>query len=288
MSPTASAPLKLLIVDDEPHIRSTLARAFDLLGYRTDQAESGQRALDLIGRAPYDLMVLDLRMPGLDGVEVMRRARQIRPDLLIIVLTGHATVESAIAAVKSDAADYVLKPAGIQELAEAVARALKKRSTEQQRRQLLHAALEALRQADDTAEDGTLPVPPADSPAPGDRHPAPGAARPERFVQVGPLTLDREKRLALFTGSSSRPRELTEGESAILSLLMARPDSVLSSRELASAGLGYELEEREAHNLVRPYIFRLRRKIETHPSKPRWILTVRGRGYLLTAAGSPL
>ena len=63
-----------------------------------------------LARQPYDLMVLDMVMPGMHGVEVMRRARELRPDLSIIVLTAHATVESAIASVKSDVTDYMLKP----------------------------------------------------------------------------------------------------------------------------------------------------------------------------------
>ncbi len=118
----------VLVVDDEPNVCSALTRSLTLSGYRADAASSGHQALGLLQRTPYDLMLLDLRMPGMDGVEVMQRAREVRPDLLIIVLTGHATLESAITAVESHATDYLLKPVSLHDVATAVATALLQRA----------------------------------------------------------------------------------------------------------------------------------------------------------------
>ncbi|MBU0703722.1 MAG: response regulator, partial [Chloroflexi bacterium] len=114
---------RVLVVDDETHVRSALARSLALLGYRADEAASGHHALAMLERTPYDAMVLDIRMPGMDGVEIMRRVHHVYPDLHIIVLTGHATLESAIVAVKSNAADYLLKPASVYDIAAAIANA---------------------------------------------------------------------------------------------------------------------------------------------------------------------
>ena len=141
---------RLLIVDDEPNIRSSLARALSLLGYFVEEAGSGQEALALLEHTTPDLMVLDMHMPGLDGVEVMHRARQMHPELSIIILTGYATLENAIAAVKLTAADYLRKPASTREIANAVTRTLEKRAKQlrQQRlHQTLREALDVLRQA---------------------------------------------------------------------------------------------------------------------------------------------
>lgn len=255
---------RVLVVDDEPHVRSALARSLTLLGYRADEAGSGQQALGMLERTLYDLMVLDIRMPSMDGMEVMRRARQARPDLLIIVLTGHATLESAIAAVKSHAIDYLLKPVGLKDVAAAVAKALQQRAEVLRRQHLLDVmdqALDALR--DVTTPGGPSPMPPL-----------------ERLLQAGPITLDREKRHAVISGPPAQTVELTENEAAILAYLMEHPDQVTSCQELAGSALSYAVTEQEARSIVRPHIFRLRQKLETEPDEPRLIRTVRGRGYL--------
>lgn len=256
---------RLLVVDDESHVRSALARSLVLRGYRADEASSGYQALRMLESTPYDLLLLDIRMPGMDGVEVMQRARQLRPELLIIVLTGHATLESAIAAVKSHATDYLLKPVGLHDVAAAVARALQQRAQSLRRQHLLEVidqTLDALREAEAPAQ-----APPA----------------LERFLRAGPVTLDSERRLAVVGGTPARTAELTENEAYILAYLMARPDQAVSSRELARAALGYDVTEQEAQNIVRPHVFRLRRKLEADPREPRLICTVRGRGYLFAS-----
>jgi DNA-binding response OmpR family regulator len=256
---------RLLVVDDESHVRSALARSLALRGYRADEASSGYQALRMLESTPYDLLLLDIRMPGMDGVEVMQRARQLRPDLLIIVLTGHATLDSAIAAVKSHATDYLLKPVGLHDVAAAVARALRQRAQSLRRQHLLEVidqTLDALRETEVPAQ-----APPA----------------LERFLRAGPVTLDSERRLAVVGGTPSRTAELTENEASILAYLMARPDQAISSRELARTALGYDVTEQEAQNIVRPHVFRLRRKLEADPREPRLICTVRGRGYLFAS-----
>ncbi len=90
---------RVLVVDDEPTIRKPLVRALELTGYQAVGAASGKEALALLEQVSYDVMLLDMKMPEMDGMQVMDRARQLQPDLLIFILTGHATLESAIAAV---------------------------------------------------------------------------------------------------------------------------------------------------------------------------------------------
>jgi len=283
---------RVLIVDDEPTIRQTLARALSLRGYQTDEAGSGPRALALLEQRPYDLMVLDMIMPGMDGVKVMHLARQLRPDLLIVVLTGHASLESAIAAVKQDAVDYLLKPTSIHDIAAAVSRALKNRAEEVRRERLVRVALDALRQAEmGSVAEGNAPA--SEKPLPTEALPevSLGEIReqhfkvenlPERFLQAGPLLLDRHKRLVVVKRIPERALELSEGEEAILAHLMSHPDQVVSCQELARAAWGYTLSEQEAQSLVRPHIFRMRRKIESTPDDPSLIRTIRGRGYLFS------
>ncbi len=267
----------MLIVDDEANLRAGLRDILSLMGYRVEEAASGHEALKLLESVSYDLMVLDIRMPGMDGVEVMHRARQMCPDLPIIVLTAHASLESAIAAVKSDAADYMLKPFDIEDLISTISQALQEHAEQQRHRQLLNLVGKAI---DTLGQEERPAAPPSSSPEP----PSP-PTRPGRFLHAGPLTLDRQKRLTIMQGDPVRTVELTEGEATILAAMMEQPNQVLSYSRLIHTVTGCcTLSKQEAQNQVRLYVFRLRRKIEADPSDPRLIRTVRGRGYFLSLA----
>ncbi len=263
---------RLLVVDDEPKIRSALVRGLGLLGYAVEEAGSGREALTLLRRAPCDAMVLDMFMPGIDGIEVMRRARQMYPDLAIIVLTGRPRVESAIAAVKSEVADYLVKPASVHDIADAVDRALHKRQERMQGQQQLQDLMQDLNQALNTMRQATaqaqnlLPVEPAS------RVPV---------LHAPPLMLDRRQRLVVIDGDPPRSVQLTVGETAVLAVLMSYPDQVIHYRELVRLAWDYLMGEHEAQAMIRPYIFRLRLKLEADPKHPRLIRNVRGSGYLL-------
>jgi DNA-binding response OmpR family regulator len=259
---------RILIVDDEVFIRSALIRALNLLGYFVEGVGSGQEALALLKRKSYDLMVLDMRMPGMSGLQVMQQAREVSPGLLIIILTGHATIDTAIAAVKSEeVVDYLLKPASVHEVAQAVNDALRKRGERREKERLVEAISKAVddlrrRQGKEMAVNT-------------------GRA-PERFQRVTPLILDRQKRLVIWDNDPEKTFALTEGEAAVLGCLMARPDEVLSCSQLGRAVWGYEVSESEAQGPIRSIVFRLRRKLETGPDTPRLIHTVRGTGYLFS------
>ncbi len=273
--PESEPMARLLVVDDEANIRTGLRDLLSLKGYHVEEAGSGYKALALLESTSYDLMVLDMRMPGMDGVEVMRRTRKTHPNLPIIVLTAHASLESAIAAVKLGAADYLLKPFDVEDLITAVSHALQEH-TERLRRQhlldMLGQALNTLRQTERTV-DSSSPLP---SSLP------PPTTSPRRFLRAGLVTLDRQKRLVTVQGDPIRKAELTEGETNVLAVLVEQADKVLSCSELASAAMGYEPDKWEAQSMIRPYIFRLRLKLEEIPKKPHLIRTVRGRGYFLS------
>ncbi|MGQ9710899.1 MAG: response regulator [Anaerolineae bacterium] len=134
---------RILIVEDEPTTLAALTRALSLKGYLADGVPTGQEALIRLNAAPYDVMILDLRLPDINGIEVLERARQLHPDLLVIILTAYASLESAIAAVKAGAMDYLLKPYSIHALDEAIAKALYRRREQMRREHLLRVIAEA-------------------------------------------------------------------------------------------------------------------------------------------------
>jgi DNA-binding NtrC family response regulator len=100
----------VLIVDDEKNIRLTLTGALEAMELDTDTAVNGEEALAKLAEKPFGLILLDLRMPGMDGMEVLRRVRQTRPDIKVIIITAYGTVESAVEAMKLGAVDFIQKP----------------------------------------------------------------------------------------------------------------------------------------------------------------------------------
>jgi DNA-binding response OmpR family regulator len=114
----------VLIVDDEKNIRLTLSQALEALGIETDTATNGEEALVKLREKEFGLILLDLKMPGMDGMEVLRRVSETRPDIRIIVITAYGTIESAVEAMKLGAADFIQKPFATQEIRELVSRVI--------------------------------------------------------------------------------------------------------------------------------------------------------------------
>ncbi len=126
----------VLVVDDEKLIRWTLQQCLEPEGYKVIEADDGDDALRLVHDEPPDLMLLDLRLPGTDGMAVLHRAREAEPDLPVIIMTAHESVESAVRAMKLGARDYVSKPLNLEELKVAVRKALEERQLRREVRQL--------------------------------------------------------------------------------------------------------------------------------------------------------
>ncbi len=103
-------PANVLIVDDEKNIQLTLSRALSMEGYAVETAGGGREALEKIAALPVDVVVMDVRMPDLDGLAVLERARQTRPDLPVIVMSGHGSLDTVRQAFKQGAFDYLEKP----------------------------------------------------------------------------------------------------------------------------------------------------------------------------------
>ena len=124
---------KILVVDDESAICELCARSLLRYGYGVVSTTSPLEAVDMMREQEYDLLLLDVRMPEMDGLEVMRRVREFAPDVAIVVMTGYASVEAAIEAVKQGAADFLPKPFQLDNLRLAVSGALARRELSQER-----------------------------------------------------------------------------------------------------------------------------------------------------------
>ncbi|WP_163992456.1 sigma-54-dependent transcriptional regulator [Pyxidicoccus caerfyrddinensis] len=114
--PVGGAHEHILVVDDEEDIRDTLAMILSLEGYDVSTADRGASALAMVEARHFDLVISDLRMPGMDGVETLVRLKRLRPDLQVIIATGYASAETALRCRLEGAYDYISKPFDMDDL----------------------------------------------------------------------------------------------------------------------------------------------------------------------------
>jgi DNA-binding NtrC family response regulator len=117
---------KILIVDDEKNIRMTISQALTDLDVQTDTAVNGEEALSKLKDTEFGLVLLDLRMPGMDGMEVLEKLRKDRPDIRIVIITAHGTIDSAVDAMKLGAVEFIQKPFTPKEIRHLVSNIIKR------------------------------------------------------------------------------------------------------------------------------------------------------------------
>jgi two-component system, NtrC family, response regulator HydG len=131
-----SQSARILIIDDEPGVRDSLRRWFRDDGYEIGTAEGASEALTRLAESKWDLALVDIRMPGTDGIELQRRMRQVDPNLIVIMMTGYASVDTAVAALKNGAYDYITKPLDPDDVAHLVKNALSHRRSREEAERL--------------------------------------------------------------------------------------------------------------------------------------------------------
>ena len=128
----ATKPGRLLIVDDELVVRDSLGQWFESEGYEATTVASAREALEAMQRDAWDVALIDIKMPGMDGMDLQQRLHEIDPELIVIIMTGYATVETAVQALKRGAYDYITKPFDPDELVHLVRNALEHRRTKRE------------------------------------------------------------------------------------------------------------------------------------------------------------
>ncbi len=116
---------KILVVDDQPYILDLLSDFLFREGYQVVLAESGEKAAEIVKTASIHLALIDLKLPGIDGIATLQKINQIDPHVLSIIITGYPTQQSSVQAIKAGAYDYVTKPFKLEELKKIIEKALK-------------------------------------------------------------------------------------------------------------------------------------------------------------------
>ncbi len=262
-------PNTILVVDDEPGVRTTLAAILQKAGYSVTAVEDARAALRSLESGPCDLVFLDLQMPGMDGLALLAEARRLHPDMAVLVLTGHATLQSSIEAVRLGARDYLLKPIDPPLILARAHEILGETRRSERRREILsqvHSLLAELREVDGADVSPALLL-----------SALPSAAS-ERFMQRGPLTLDLQARHAILDG---RLISMPPGAFDYLVTLVRYAPAPVACKALVMQSQGYEMARAEAQDLARWRIHQLRQALEPDPKHPHHILTVRDVGYRL-------
>jgi len=248
---------KILVVDDEKTTRLALCEALNQVGYQAGHAASGYEALSALAVTPYDVVILDLQMPGMSGVQVLQEVEQAAPDTAFVVFTAHASTDTAIAALRSGAVDYLRKPVSLETLFAAVERALNKQQQQKRQREavkFLHQAMQALQ-------------PPAG---------AGGGEEKTAVLYTAGIAIDEQTQSVHY---QNNPLQLTPVEFKLLHYLVRQPDTVISYAELARVSHGMDVEEMDARALLRTHIYRLSQKLGDKVLSP--LQNVRGRGVIL-------
>lgn len=269
---------RILVVDDELYIRLFLEESLNREGYEVVAVSSGREVVDLIETWNFDLVLLDLILPELDGMEVLAQLRQYCPDTVVILLTAHATLYTAVEALRLGASDYLFKPCKTIQLRESVRRCLLKREQDLNQRRLLNQ-IEQLIQANKENLQLSLPHNPIRSVS--DILPEaniPTSTKP--ILHYGELLVDLSQHVITLQGQWL---ELSPTEFNLLAYLVSEAPRVLSPQELVREVHGwYTCEVWEARDIVRQNIYSIRQKIKATTGLTEIIRNVRGMGYTLT------
>lgn len=264
-----NTPAKILVVDDEAGIRSFLEELLTRDGHQVVTAESGEVALKYVANQAFDLALVDLRMKGIDGMQVMSALYQHSPDTVVIVITGHGSLETAIEALRHGAHDYLFKPVKAVQVRESVRTALFKHKRNLRQRELLGLTRRLIENMEDQhlASPGLVQLPPA---SPSEEQ--------GRFIERGRLIVDIMRHVVTLDG---RVLELSPTEFEFVAYLANEAPRVVPPQELVRAMQGYECEVWEASEMLRYHVHRIRHKIKQVSGRADLIRTVRGVGYTL-------
>jgi DNA-binding response OmpR family regulator len=236
----------ILIVDDELITRQSLTDILKLEGYGTTAVPNGPAAVEYVRTHPVDLVIVDLRMPGMDGLQVVQAINQLAPETEVVLLTAYGSMDSAVQALRLRIHDYLTKPASPPQVLASVKKGLARRA----------AKLRAKASSGATVE-GEEAV---------------------RDVELPDGTVVDFSRRQIRAGR--RLTHLTPAEGRLLRILMENEGKVFSHRELVLLVQGYETSQREAPEILRPLVSRLRHKLEGFPVLSERVASVRGTGYV--------
>lgn len=250
---------RILLVEDHHNSRVALAYELQLAGYQVSEAPDGETALELLEAETFALVLTDIVLGAINGIEVMHTARLQPYRPAVILLTGYASLDTAIAAIKYGATAYLLKPCATEELLTSVEQAVRRHTAEQKLREA------AIILAGQMPEPMLPDIEPYQVPL--KRTP------PRKTIVVGNLVVGSTRQQVSFKG---HPLNVTPIEYALLRCLANTPGLSHPYSDIVRSTHRLDMTEVEAQALLRPHIRNLRKKLSSDA-----IVTERGTGYML-------
>ncbi len=259
----------ILIIDDEPNLRRSLGLILQRAGYIITTASNAAEAIHLLQAGAYDLTFLDIKLPDQNGIQLLPKLRDLYPEMPILILTAHATLDSAIGAVRLGARDYLLKPIDPDAILNRVGEILKEEKPKR-RREITNQLQSLLSELQSIDANDILAVP-------GDK--GGSTADPARYLKCGPLVLDRHTHTVQI---DDRNISLPPSTFDYLVTLARHSPHPVTYEKLVHESQGYQhLSRAEAREISRWQMHEIRRLIESDPRHPQLIITVRDVGYRL-------
>jgi two-component system alkaline phosphatase synthesis response regulator PhoP len=260
----------VLIIDDEASLRRTLARILQQAMFEVTTAASGQEGLAFLSQQPFDLVYLDIRMPDMNGLEVLKAIHSNYPELDVVLFTAQPDMNSAVEALRYGAIDYLLKPLQPQAFIDRTHDILARRESARRKREI-QAQIKTLQVELNKLENE------------GDVRPVlttSGEIASERFIIRGHISLDLQaRRLKVRELTASIPPTTFD----YLVVLARHAPNVVDYQTLVAESQGYRADFREAQELVKWHVHHIRQAIEPNPRKPIYLINQRGTGYRLVA-----
>jgi DNA-binding response OmpR family regulator len=258
----------LLVVDDDPELRQILTFILQRAGYIVTLASEGHEAIQCLQNTPFHLVFLDIMLPDADGMDLLPQIRALHPDTPVLLMTAHASLETAISAVRKGACDYLLKP-------------IRREQLLRRTREILEEQAQLLRQKEIVGQLQSL-LDELCEPHNGKDHPEkkgdPAPIPSERYLKRGNLTLDLYSRLAYLFENPIRMPPVTFDYLATLARYSPNP---VSYETLVQETQGYGADSIDARKVAVWHIHAIRRALETNPHQPSLIVNVRNLGYRL-------
>ena len=259
----------ILIIDDEPNLRRSLGLILQRAGYNITTASNASEAIHLLQAGAYDLVFLDIKLPDQNGIQLLPQIRDLYPDMPVLILTAHATLDTAISAVRAGARDYLLKPIDPENILTRVDSILSEQKPK--RRREIATQIQSLLTELQSMEGKETSNAPTDPPS--------TLIDPARYLKCGLLVLDRHTHsIQIGDDTSTLPPSAFE---YLVTLVRHSPHPV-TYEKLVLESQGYQHVSRaEAREIARWQMHEIRKVLESDPRHPQMLITVRDLGYRL-------
>jgi len=266
---------ELLVVDDDRDLCHLMAFTLKQAGYKVTEAYSGWDALELVGHKCFDVVVTDISMPKIDGVQLMKRVHDIAPSTAVVLITGVPSLDTAVESIKGGAHSYLMKPCSNAELCAAVESAVRSIRKNRMMQELVDSIQDNVIELSDIAKR-MMDIEKSGKQDAGKSNDTPAISR---SLKLGNISIFRDR---YEMASGDRQVSLTPTEFDLLLYLMSNRSRIVSCSDLVQRTRGYALKEDEAREVIRPHISNLRRKFKQVGRQDEALINVRGVGYRLS------